>query len=94
MVKECINRVRVLLRMGLRRESAAGLQQLLELLERLEKEGVVVYVLFCGNRDPQTGDSWCSDCVKGDSVHRNNSDAADVHIIWWEGHDTIISTAL
>ena len=51
--------------MGLRRESAAGLQQLLELLGRLEKEEGAVYVLFCGDRDPQTGDSWCPDCVKG-----------------------------
>ena len=54
--------------MGLRRERAAGLQQLLELLERLEKEGGAVYVLFCGDRDPQTGDSWCPDCVKGKTI--------------------------
>ena len=51
--------------MGLRREVAAGLEALLALLQQLEKEGGPIHVWFCGDKNPQTGESWCSDCVKG-----------------------------
>ena len=52
--------------MSLRREAVVGLQQLQQQLQQLEKEGGPIFVLFSGDRDPQTGNSWCPDCEKGE----------------------------
>ena len=51
--------------MGLRRISVSGLPELMSSIEALKSSGNKVYVLFCGTTDPETGHSWCSDCVKG-----------------------------
>jgi len=51
--------------MGLERVTAGGLQELLEVVEQRKSSEGQLYVLFCGSIRPETGESWCSDCVKG-----------------------------
>ena len=54
---------------GLKRKQVDGLTDFLSLVDILKQGGASrVFVLFCGNRDEETGESWCSDCVKADSV--------------------------
>lgn len=55
--------------MGLRRVDVAGLPKLYSCIDSLINEGGTgrLFVLFCGTTDLQTGRSWCSDCVKGET---------------------------
>ena len=54
--------------MGLKRKQVDGLTDFLSLVDILKQGGASrVFVLFCGSRDEETGESWCSDCVKGRS---------------------------
>ena len=34
-------------------------------LQAVEGRSEDVYLLFCGGLQPETGQSWCPDCVKG-----------------------------
>ena len=43
--------------------SVEGLDDLLAAVK--QREGRVLYLFFCGTRSPETGESWCPDCVKG-----------------------------
>lgn len=51
--------------MGLKRVNVSDISELLSHVNQLEREGIKVFVLFCGSTDQVTGTSWCSDCVKG-----------------------------
>ena len=51
--------------MALERLSVGNLEALLQALgQRKDKPGGV-FLLFCGDVVPESGESWCSDCVKG-----------------------------
>ncbi len=52
------------------RISVAGMAELLSMIE--QHKGRDIYVLFCGNKTPSTGESWCPDCVKGYQRLHNN----------------------
>ena len=51
--------------MGLERVKVEGLQELLEAVEQRKGAEEKLFVLFCGSVRPETGESWCPDCVKG-----------------------------
>ena len=51
--------------MGLERVKVEGLQELLEAVEQRKGSEEKLFVLFCGSVRPETGESWCPDCVKG-----------------------------
>ena len=42
-----------------------GLDALLQEIEKRQSGTEDVYILFCGSAQPETGESWCPDCVKG-----------------------------
>ena len=45
--------------------SVGCLEELLAVLGEQQKKGEKIYLLFCGDVDETTGESWCPDCVKG-----------------------------
>jgi len=47
------------------RLSVEGLDALLQEAEKHQSNTAGVYILCCGSVQPETGESWCSDCVKG-----------------------------
>lgn len=53
--------------MGFIRIDCSGYNELQEHIQKLTKEyaGYRVYVLFTGSILPETKQSWCPDCVKG-----------------------------
>lgn len=50
---------------ALQREKVQGFDAFMALAESLAQEGKKVYALFTGSVDPDTGSSWCPDCVQG-----------------------------
>ena len=50
------------------RLSVEGLDALLQEAEKRQSNTAGVYILCCGSVQPETGESWCSDCVKGKLV--------------------------
>ena len=57
--------------MALVRKEVEGFDNFVSLAENVKKEGNRVYALFKGNTDPVSGSSWCSDCVKGETLYGN-----------------------
>lgn len=51
--------------MGVEKVKVEGLQELLEAVEQRKGSEEKLFVLFCGSVRPETGESWCPDCVKG-----------------------------
>lgn len=49
----------------LQREKVEGFDAFLSFAQSLAQEGKIVYALFKGSVDPETGSNWCPDCVKG-----------------------------
>lgn len=41
------------------------MEELLAALGERQNKEEKIYLLFCGNVDETTGESWCPDCVKG-----------------------------
>ena len=52
--------------MGLKRISVSELPELLSTIEKQMSAGEDVYVLFSGSVEQESGQSWCSDCVRGE----------------------------
>ena len=42
-----------------------NLEELLREIGSRKDKGGRIFLLFCGDVDAATGESWCSDCVKG-----------------------------
>lgn len=53
--------------MSIQQISVSNLEELLQELGKREGKGRT-FLLFCGDVDEATGESWCSDCVKGKST--------------------------
>lgn len=45
--------------------SVNNLEELLQNIGSRKDKGGRIFLLFCGDVDEATGESWCSDCVKG-----------------------------
>ena len=48
------------------RLSVEGIDSVLQAAEERQDKAGGVFILFCGSVQPDTGDSWCPDCVKGE----------------------------
>lgn len=48
------------------RLSVEGIDSVLQAAEECQDKAGGVFILFCGSVQPDTGDSWCPDCVKGE----------------------------
>ena len=47
------------------RFSVEGIDSVLQAAEERQSGTGGVFVLFCGSVQPESGESWCPDCVKG-----------------------------
>lgn len=61
--------------------SVSHLEELLKTVGSRESDGARIFLLFCGDIDEATGESWCSDCVKGKWVIWHN------HLTWGKAHN-------
>ncbi len=51
--------------MPIERITVSCLEELLAKVGEWKSKADKIYLFFCGDRDEATGESWCSDCVKG-----------------------------
>ena len=45
-----------------------NLEELLQAIGKRKNSEGRIFLLFCGDTDKETGQSWCSDCVKGNNI--------------------------
>ena len=50
---------------AMERLSVEGIDSVLQAAEERQSGTGGVFVLFCGSVQPESDESWCSDCVKG-----------------------------
>ena len=65
--------------------SVSNLEELLQTLGSRKGKGGRIFLLFCGDVVEATGESWCSDCVKGKVAYAPPTTLLGGGVIWGSG---------
>ena len=50
---------------AMERLSVEGIEAVLQAAEERQSSSGGVFILFCGSVQPDSGESWCPDCIRG-----------------------------